>query len=191
MNVIAINGSPRKNGNTTILIQTVLNILEKESIDCELFHLAGEKIQGCQACDQCKINKNEKCNISDDVVNTCIQKMKHADAIILASPTYFGNVTAEMKALIDRAGRVGRANDYLFKNKIGAAIVSQRRAGAIHTFNSINLFFLLEQMIIPGSSYWNIGIGGEKGEVIEDTEGVSTMKMLAKQIIWLLKKIHD
>ena len=191
MNVIAINGSARKDGNTTILIKTVLNILEKELIDCEIIYLAGEKIQGCQACDQCKKNRNEKCIISDDIINNCIQKMKHADAIILASPTYFCNVTAEMKALIDRAGRVGRANENLFKNKIGAAIVSQQRAGAIHTFNSINLFFLIEQMIIPGSSYWNIGIGGEKGEVMEDTKGLSTMEVLAEQIIWLLKKLHD
>jgi len=191
MNVIAINGSARKDGNTTILIKTVLNILEKELIDCELIHLAGEKIQGCQACDQCKKNRNEKCIISNDIINNCIQKMKKADAIILASPTYFCNVTAEMKALIDRAGRVGRANENLFKNKIGAAIVSQQRAGAIHTFNSINLFFLIEQMIIPGSSYWNIGIGGAKGEVMKDTEGLSTMEVLAEQIIWLLKKLHD
>jgi len=191
MNVIAINGSSRKNGNTNILIKTVFSILEKELIDCELIHLAGEKIQGCQACDQCKKNRNEKCIISDDIINNCIQKMKHADAIILASPTYFCNVTAEMKALIDRAGRVGRANENLFKNKIGAAIVTQQRAGAIHTFNSINLFFLIEQMIIPGSSYWNIGIGGEKGEVMEDIKGLSTMEVLAEQIIWLLKKLHD
>jgi len=191
MNVIAINGSSRKDGNTNILIKTVFSILEKELIDCELIHLAGEKIQGCQACDQCKKNRNEKCIISDDIINNCIQKMKHADAIILASPTYFCNVTAEMKALIDRAGRVGRANENLFKNKIGAAIVTQQRAGAIHTFNSINLFFLIEQMIIPGSSYWNIGIGGEKGEVMEDIKGLSTMEVLAEQIIWLLKKLHD
>jgi len=191
MNAIAINGSARKNGNTTRLIQAVFNILEKDHIDCEIIHLAGETIRGCQACDQCKINKNERCIVSIDIINRCIQKMKYADVIILASPTYFCNVTAEMKAFIDRVGRVGRANEYLFKNKIGAAIVSQQRAGAIHTFNSINHFFLVEKMIIPGSSFWNIGIGGAKGEVLEDAVGLSAMKALAEQIIWLLKKLQN
>lgn len=190
MKVIAINGSARENGNTTMLVKKVFETLEKKEINCELIHLAGEKIQGCKACDQCYVNKDERCIISDDIINNCIQKMRDADAIILASPTYFCNVTAEMKALIDRVGRVVRANDNMLKNKVGAAIVSVRRAGAIHTFNSLNYFFLIGQMIVPGSSYWNIGIGGAKGEVLEDVEGMKTMETLAHQIAWLLDKLQ-
>jgi len=190
MKVIAINGSARKNGNTTMLIKKVFETLEKEHIKCELIHLAGEKIQGCTACDQCYVNKDERCVLSDDIINSCIEKMRDADVILLGSPTYFCNVTAEMKALIDRAGRVGRANNDLFKNKIGAAIVSVRRAGGIHTFNSLNHFFLIEKMIVPGSSYWNIGIGGAKSEVLDDEEGLNIMNVLAEQILFLLKKIR-
>jgi multimeric flavodoxin WrbA len=116
--------------------------------------------------------------------------MVDADIIILGSPTYFANVTAEMKALIDRAGMVGRANNDLYRRKLGAAVVSVRRAGAIHTFNSINHFFFISEMIVPGSSYWNIGIGREKGDVEKDAEGMETMQVLGRNMAWLLKKIH-
>ncbi len=191
MKVIAINGSARKDGNTAMLIETVFEELKKEGIDNEMIQLAGKTIRGCAACDQCYVNKDNECAIKNDEVNTCIEKMRNADGIILASPTYFSNVSAEMKALIDRAGRVGRANNNLFKNKVGAAVVSVRRAGAIHAFNSINHFFFIEEMIVPGSSYWNIGIGGKKGDVNNDTEGLKTMKKLGRQMAWLLKKLHE
>lgn len=190
MNVLAINGSARKDGNTAFFIKKTFDEIRKEEIDCELIQLAGKKMRGCSACDQCYVNKDEKCAINDDYLNNCIEKMKEADGIILASPTYFSNVTAEMKALIDRAGRVGRANNNLFKNKVGAAIVSVRRAGAIHVFNSLNYFFLIEEMIIPGSSYWNIGFGKDKGDAENDKEGINTMENLGRQIAWLLKKIN-
>ncbi len=191
MKVIGINGSARKNGNTAILIKKVFSILEQENITCELIQLAGEHINGCNACDQCYKVKNNTCIQTDDIVNQCIQKMKDADAIILGSPTYFSNISAEMKALIDRAGRVGRANDNLFKHKIGAAIIAVRRAGGIHAFNAINHFFLIEEMIIPGSTYWNVGIGKDKGDVQDDVEGLENMKNLGENIAWLLKKIHS
>ena len=116
--------------------------------------------------------------------------MISADGIILGSPTYFSNVTSEMKAFIDRVGYIGIANDFLFKRKIGAAVVAARRAGAIHAFNSINHFLFIQQMIIPGSSYWNLGIGRQIGEVNNDTEGMKTMENLGKNIAWLLKKLE-
>jgi multimeric flavodoxin WrbA len=191
MKVIGINGSARKNGNTAILIKKVFSILEQENISCELIQLAGEHINGCKACDQCYKIKNNTCIQTEDIVNQCIQKMKDADAIILGSPTYFSNISAEMKALIDRTGRVGRANDNLFKHKIGAAIIAVRRAGGIHAFNAINHFFLIEEMIIPGSTYWNIGVGKDKGDVKADAEGLENMKNLGENIAWLLKKIHS
>lgn len=191
MKVIAINGSARKNGNTAILINEVFKILKKEDIKCEMIQLAGERITGCNACDQCYKLRDNTCIQKDDMVNHCIKKMMEADVILLGSSTYFSNVTAEMKALIDRAGRVGRANDNAFKHKIGAAIIAVRRAGGIHAFDAINHFFLIEEMIIPGSTYWNIGIGKDRGDVSSDEEGLANMRNLGENITWLLNQIHN
>jgi multimeric flavodoxin WrbA len=190
MKVVAFNGSARKDGNTAILVRRVFSMLEEEGIETELVQLAGQHIHGCAACGQCFKNKNQKCVHDDDIVNSCIEKMRTADGIILASPTYFADVTSEMKALIDRTGFVARANDDLFKRKVGAAVVAVRRAGAMHAFDTLNHFFLIGQMIIPGSSYWNIGIGRNKGEVEQDEEALRTMETLGQNIAWLLKKIN-
>jgi multimeric flavodoxin WrbA len=190
MKVIAFNGSSRKDGNTAILIHYVLNELEREGIATEMIQLAGNTIRGCTACRTCFEKKNQRCVIENDIVNDCIAKMIAADGIIFGSPVYFSDLTAELKALIDRSGFVGGANGDLYRRKVGAAVVAVRRAGAIHTFDSINHFFLKNQMIVPGSSYWNIGIGREKGEVEKDAEGVQTMKTLGQNMAWLLKKIR-
>ncbi len=190
MKVVAFNGSARKDGNTAILVRRVFSELEKEGIDTELVQLAGQRIHGCAACGQCFKNKNERCAYDDDIVNACIEKMRLADGIILASPTYFADLTSEIKALIDRSGYAARANGDMFQRKVGAAVVAVRRAGAMHTFDSLNHFFLIGQMIIPGSSYWNIGIGRAKGEVEQDEEGLRTMEALGQNMAWLLKKIN-
>lgn len=190
MKILAINGSARKDGNTAILIRTVFSELEKEGIETELLQLAGKKIQGCIACFKCFKNKDRRCSIKKDVVNECIEKMLEADGIILGSPTYFADVTSEMKALIDRAGLVSKANDDMFRRKVGAAVVAVRRGGAIHVFDSINHFFFISQMIVPGSIYWNMGIGLDKGAVENDEEGLQTMQILGQNMAWLLKKIH-
>ena len=190
MKVVAFNGSARKNGNTAILTNIVLGELEKEGIETELVQLAGKKIRGCIACMKCWENKDQRCSVTDDVLNSCIEKMIEADGIILGSPTYFANVSTELKALIDRAGMTSIANDRMFKRKVGAAVVAVRRAGAIHVFNSINHFFFIGQMIVPGSIYWNMGFGLDKGEVEKDEEGLDTMKVLGENMAWLLKKIH-
>ena len=190
MKVVAFNGSPRKNGNTSLMIKTVFNELEKENIECELVNLAGKPIHGCIACYKCSENLDKRCAEKNDIINECIEKILEADGIILASPTYFSNVTTEMKALIDRAGLVAKVNNNMLKRKIGAAIVTVRRAGAIHVFNSINHFFLISEMIIPGSSYWNLAIGLDKGDVRSDPEGIQTMKKLGKNMVWLLNKIN-
>lgn len=191
MKVIAFNGSARKDGNTAIMIRHVFKELEKEGIKTELVQLAGEKIQGCTACYKCFSAKNKRCVITDDIINGCIEKMEHSDGIILGSPTYFADCTAQIKALIDRAGFVSKANGEMFKRKIGAAIVSVRRSGAIHAFDTLNHFFTIGQMIIVGSSYWNIGIGREIGEVEKDEEGLLTMSVLGKNMSWLIKKVHE
>ena len=190
MKVMAFNGSARKDGNTAILIRTVFSELEKEGIETELFQLAGKKIQGCIACFKCFQNKDRQCSVKKDVVNECIDKMLEADGIILGSPTYFADVSSELKALIDRSGLVAKANADMFRRKVGAAVVAVRRGGAIHAFDSINHFFFIGQMIVPGSSYWNMGIGLDKGAVDQDAEGLQTMQVLGQNMAWLLKKLH-
>ena len=190
MKVIAFNGSPRKNGNTAILTGYVLRELEAEGIETELVQFAGQSIRGCMACLKCQENRDRRCIQKRDIVNDCIQKMIEADGIILGSPTYFADLTAEMKALIDRGGYVARANGDLFRRKVGAAVVAVRRAGSIHVLDSINHFFTINQMIIPGSSYWNLGIGRAIGDVESDEEGIQTMKTLGQNMAWLLKRIN-
>lgn len=189
MKVVAICGSPRKQGNTALLIRTVLEPLAEAGADTELVELAGHAIRGCTACYICFHKKNGKCVLTKDLVNNCVVKMVTADAILLGSPTYFADVTSEMKALIDRCGMVGRANGDLFRRKLGAAVVASGRAGAIHAFDTMNHFFLMNQMIIVGSNNWNIGIGPELGEVADDQEGMKTMRQLGENMVWMLKKI--
>ena len=190
MKVVAFNGSARKDGNTALLIRRVFSILESEGIETELVQLAGEQIHGCMACGTCRKVKNKKCKIVNDNVNAYIKKMVEADGIILGSPTYFSMMSPELKALIDRSGYVARANDDLFKRKVGAAVVAVRRAGGIPTFDAINHFFLISQMIVPGSSYWNVGVGSGKGDVEKDEEGMKTMDDLGKNMAWLIKKLN-
>jgi len=190
MKVIAINGSARKKGNTGQLINMVFEELNKEGIETELIKLAGKKIKSCKACLKCFKNKDKKCIVNNDILNELIEKMIAADAIILGSPTYFANVSPELKSLIDRAGLVGIANDYLFAKKVGAAVVAVRRAGSVNVFDAINKFFFINQMIVPGSLYWNLGIGLQPGDVNNDEEGIRTMKILGQNMAWLMKKLN-
>ena len=189
MKAIAINGSPRKNGNTSQLIKVVLKELSNEGVDTELIELSGKSIRGCIACTKCFENKDNKCVIKNDVLNEVLEKMIAADAIILGSPTYFANISTELKALIDRAGLVGIANDYLFAKKVGAGVTAVRRAGSTNAFDAINKFFFINQMIVPGSTYWNMGFGMQPGDVNDDEEGIKTMKILGQNMAWLMKKI--
>jgi len=189
MKVIAFNGSARKEGNTALLLNTVLKELEAEGIGTEIYHLAGKPIQGCIACMKCYENKNKRCAVEKDILNECIGKMAEADGILLGSPTYFADVTASMKALIERSGMVSRANGDMHQRKVGAAVVVARRAGAFHVFNSLNAFFLIGQMIVPGSSYWNVAHGRLPGEAEKDEEGMKTMKQLGQNMAWLMKKL--
>lgn len=190
MKVVAFSGSARKDGNTALLLKTALAALEAEGIDTELVQLAGQNIKGCIACYKCFKNKDGRCAVDNDCINDCLDKMKGADAILLGSPTYFADVSTEMKALIDRCGMVSRANEDMLKRKLGAGVVAARRAGAIHVFDSINHFFLIGQMIVIGSNYWNIGMGREKEEVAKDEEGMNTMTVLGENMAWALKKLY-
>jgi len=190
MKVVAINGSARKDGNTAILINVVFDELKKEGIETEMIQFAGKAPQGCIACYKCFENKNRRCAVEKDILNECIGKLLDADGIVLGSPTYFSDVSSGMRAFIERCGLVARANDYMLKYKVGVGVVAVRRAGAIPAFNSLMLFLHYNQMIMPGSSYWNLGIGRNPGEVLNDEEGIQTMKTLGQNMAWLLKKIH-
>ncbi len=187
--VVAFNGSARKGGNTAILLQYVLKELESEGIHTELVELSGANIHGCLACRQCSSRKDGRCSQTGDMGNALIEKMEQADGILLGSPTYVTDITPEIKALIDRACLVARSNGGFLRHKVGAAVIAVRRAGAIHAFDTLNHFFLINEMIVPGSSYWNIGIGLQPGDVERDEEGIRTMKTLGQNMAWLLKKV--
>lgn len=191
MKVTAFNGSPREDGNTSTLIDYVFEELESRGIECEKIQIGGENIHGCIACMECREKKNRKCVIDDDIVNDCIRKMESSNGLIIASPTYYSDLTPETKALIDRAGYVSGANGNFLKRKVGAGITAVRRAGSIHVLDSITHFFLINEMVVAGSSYWNLGIGGERGDVEDDEEGLRTMKDLGKNMAWLLEKINE
>jgi multimeric flavodoxin WrbA len=189
MKVVAFNGSARRGGNTAILLGYVLGELAQEGIETELVELAGVTIHGCLACRKCSTRKDRRCSQTDDMGNVCIDKMAAADGILLGSPTYVTDVSPEIKALIDRACLVARANGGMFRRKVGAAVAAVRRAGAIHALDTLDHFFLVTEMIVPGSSYWNIGMGREPGDVEKDEEGIQTMKTLGRNMAWLLKKV--
>lgn len=190
MKVVAFCGSARKDGNTTTMLKAALAELEAAGITTELVELAGQPVSGCIACYQCFKKKDRRCVVDQDIINDCIAKMEEADGIILGSPTYFADVSASMKALIERCGMVSRANNDMFKRKAGAGVVAVRRGGAYHVFSSLNAFFLIGQMIVVGSSYWNMGIGKDPGEVKNDPEGMKTMADLGRNMAWLLQKIR-
>jgi multimeric flavodoxin WrbA len=191
MKALAINGSPRRGGNTEILLKKALAPLEAAGWETEFFQLGGALVRGCLACYQCFEKKNSRCSQKDDLFNRCMEKMIAADAILLGSPTYFTDVSAEMKALLDRAGLVALANGGLFRGKIGAAVVAVRRGGGTHAFDTMNHLFLMSGVIVPGSTYWNLGYGREKGEVAGDAEASRNMNDLGRTIAWLGKAIHE
>ncbi len=190
MKVIGINGSPKKEGNTSILIKTVFEELEKEGIETEIINIGSKPISGCLACGKCRENMDNKCVIKNDIVNKALEKAKDADGIILGSPVYFADVSSQMKAFIDRFGMVGLVNGIL-KRKVGASVVAVRRAGALPAFHSMNSLFTISEMMTVGSTYWNMGYGRTPGEVNKDEEGLQTMRNLGKNMVWLLKSIEN
>jgi len=187
MKVVAFNGSPRKDGNTSILIHHVFSELEKQGIETDLVQLSEKEIHGCIACYKCSQNRDRHCAVKSDAANAYIDKMLGADGIILGSPVYFQDVTPEMKALIDRTGYVARSNGRMFRNKVGASLVALRRSGGISTLDTMNHFFLAGQMFIVGRG---IAFGREIGEVEKDDEGMGLVKLVGQRMAWLLKKIY-
>ncbi len=190
MKVVAFNGSPKRDGNTARLLRYALKELEAAGHETELVQVGGLPLRGCLACGKCFERKDGRCVNETDGMNGLIEKMVGADAILLGSPTYFADVSSEMKALIDRAGYVTRANGNLLARKPGAAVVVNRRAGAVHAFDTINHFFLIGEMIVVGSSYWNVGVGLGPGDVETDEEGIATMLTLGRNMAWLLERLE-
>ncbi len=190
MKAIAVNGSPRPKGNTYILLNTVLTQLEQVGIDTQLIQAGGRDIHGCIACGRCRKGEEMRCFFDDDIVNEAIAAIAQADILILGSPVYFGGLTAQMKAFIDRVGYVGRPHR-LLAGKLCASVTAVRRNGALTAFNSMNNLFTIGEGIIVGSSYWNQGIGVAAGDVQNDSEGIETMVTLGRNIAELAKKIKD
>ena len=189
MKVIGINGSARRDGNTAIIINTVFEELQQAGIETEMVQLGGQPVHGCLACYRCFQNKDQRCSYKKDVVNEVIEKMLAADGIILGSPTYFTDVSAEMKALIDRVGLVSVANGAMLKHKVGAAVVAVRRGGAIHAFDTMNHFLHYCQMFLVGASYWNMVFGRNIGELDRDAEGMENMRGMGRNMANLLHKL--
>lgn len=191
MRVVAFNGSPRKGGNTSMLLKAVLSEMDSAGIKTELVEMAGRDVRPCTGCGKCRKKKTGNCPAIKDDVTGYIERMRKADGIILGSPVYFADVSPQIKALIDRAGYVSRGNDHMFARKVGASVVAQRRAGAIHALDTMNHFFLITQMVVPGSSYWNLGVAGPKGSVDNDAEGMTTMHDLGRNMAWVMKKLRS
>lgn len=189
MKAVAINGSPRPGGNTEVMLKKVLEPLDAAGWSTEYLKVGGRAVRGCMACYKCWENKNLRCVIEQDKMNELLEKIYEADAVILGSPTYFADVSTEMKALLDRAGMVSVANGGALRGKIGAAVVAVRRGGGTHVFDSINHMFLMSSMIVPGSIYWNLGVGLDKEDVLKDEEAMRNMNHLGQTIAWLGKVI--
>lgn len=189
MKITAINGSPRQGGNTEVMLKKVLETVQELGAETKFIQIGGKNIHGCRGCWACQKLKNRKCAFNDDILNEILEDVYSSDAIILGTPSYFSDMTPELKAFIDRAGVIALANGKLLKHKVGAAIVAQRRGGGTSIQSSIHHMFLMSEMIIPGSTYWNLGFGREKREVLNDEEAMQNMKNLGENIFWLVQKI--
>ncbi|MGE4554195.1 MAG: flavodoxin family protein [Desulfovibrionaceae bacterium] len=191
MNVVAFNGSARLNGNTALLLNAVLDPIRAAGMDARLIQLGPKPLAGCIACYQCFENKDRRCAMGGDAMNDYIQAMFEADAVLIGSPSYFADVTSNVKSLMDRAGMVAGANGNPLRRKVGAAVAVARRAGTMHVLDTINHLFASRGMVVPGSSYWNLGYGREPGKAAEDAEALNTMRELGENIAWLLEKLHN
>lgn len=189
MKVVAINGSPRKGGNTEIMLNAVLEPIREAGVETKIIQVGGKNIHGCRGCWACQKLQNRKCAFSDDILNDLLEDLFSADAIIFGTPSYFSDMTAELKALIDRAGVVALANGKLFRHKAGAAVIAQRRGGDTHIQASIHHMMLMSEMIIPGSTYWNFGFGRDKGEIAADAEAMANMRNLGENMLMLIQKL--
>lgn len=188
MKIVAINGSPHRNGNTAQALKLIGDMLQLDGIEFELVNIGHKNIHGCTACGYCIREQNECCVFKDDV-NEIVQKMKIADGVMISSPVYFSGVAGTMKSFLDRAFYVSSVNGNLFRHKVGAAIVAVRRSGGSATLDALNHYLNYSEMLVASSNYWNIIHGHKGGELLEDDEGLQILRVLARNIAYMLK-IH-
>lgn len=188
--VLGISGSPRREGNTEILVKLGLEVLAQQGVETEYLSLADHPVKPCLACGGCAKPGAQGCVQNDPAFEGMVQRFQASDGFLIGSPVYFGSATPQTMSLLDRIGYVSRCQGNFLRHKVGAAIVVARRAGQNFTFAQLNYFFLISEMIVPGSTYWNVAVGREKGEVQNDAEGMTTVKNLAANMAWLLKKLH-
>jgi len=187
MKVIAINGSPHKEGNTFHALTMIGIELKTMGIEFEIVHIGHKMLHGCIACGKCMVNKDEKCSIDTDELNQWIPQIKEADGLIIASPVYYSGISGTMKSFLDRLFFVAGANGGLLRHKVGAAVVAVRRTGGSSTLDSLNHYLTYSEMMIATSNYWNVIHGTNAGEVNQDLEGKQIMRVLGKNMAWLLK----
>jgi multimeric flavodoxin WrbA len=189
MKVLGVSGSPRSGGNTDILVKLALEIFQEKGFETDFLSLADRPIKPCMACRGCATADGIRCVQEDPAFEGLVERFQAADGILVGSPVYFGSATPQTMALLDRVGYVARCKENFLRRKVGAAIAVARRAGQNFTFAQLNYFFLINEMIVPGSTYWNVAFGLQKGHVQEDAEGLSTVRNLAANMAWLLEKI--
>ncbi|MGL4970017.1 MAG: flavodoxin family protein [Cetobacterium sp.] len=190
MKVVAFNGSPREKGNTYFALKMVAEELEKEGVEVEIVHVGNKIIRGCVGCNGCARNRDEKCVLeADNYVNEWVQKIKSADGILLGSPVHFAAMSATMKSFLDRAFYVASVNGGMFRHKVGASVVAVRRSGGVPTFDQLNNYINYSEMLMPTTNYWSVIHGLKPGEVEKDEEGTQIMRVLGKNMAWLLKMV--
>ena len=189
MKVLGISGSPRSGGNTDILINIALERMAAAGFETDFLPLAGRQIRPCEACGGCAENDKVECVLGDPGFEGIVERFMAADAVVVGSPVYFGSATPQTMALLDRVGCISKSNGNFLRRKVGAAVAVARRAGKNFTFAQLNYFFLISEMIVPGSTYWNVATGGDKGDVLNDAEGIETIKTLASNMAWVMKKL--
>jgi multimeric flavodoxin WrbA len=187
MKVVAFNGSPKVNGNTFLCLETVCKTLQAQGIETEIVQVGSTPVHGCMACGACAKNADLKCVIDTDILNKCVLKAKEADGILLGSPVYYAGINGTMKCFLDRLFYVAGSNGGFMRHKVGGAVAAVRRSGGMTTFNSLNHYFLISEMLVPGSNYWNVSHGAAPGETTKDAEGQQIMEVLGKNMAWLLK----
>jgi multimeric flavodoxin WrbA len=191
MKAVVVCGSPRVKGNTQMILETACDVLKDKGVDTELVLLHNKLIKPCIACERCKQLKDRTCSIKDDDFHPVLEKIIEADAFIIGSPVYFGCATSQITSLLHRAGYVARQNNNFLKGKVGGPVVVARRAGHNFTYAQLVFFFTINEMIVPGSTYWNIAFGRKKGEVVDDEEGMDTIRTFAENVAGLLYKIKQ
>ncbi len=190
MKVLSVNGSPRPEGNTAVMLRRICGQLAETGAEIQEICLEKFDLQPCTACMQCAQEKDGHCHGRHDEGNALIDLSRDADILLLGSPVYFGSLTAQMKIYLDRVGFVSRVSDQFLNRKIGAAVAPARRAGKLLTFAEMNMWFLINGMVVPGSSYWNVGIALAEGDLAGDAEAFETLDELARNILWLAEKIR-